>query len=235
MKIIEKTTADAIAEEVSDRIIDLVKKNPHAILGLATGSSPIPTYEKIIAKAQEQKVDFSQVITFNLDEYLNNPDETQSYRYFMATHLFDHINIRKENTHFPSLERLNQYDEDIQKAGGIDLQLLGIGADGHIGFNEPGTPFDSKTHIADLKAQTIQDNARFFKSIKDVPTQAVTMGMATIMQAKSIILIATGANKAKAIQLTASKIDPSCPASMLQRHKNSAIYVDTAAASLLGK
>ncbi|MCI1734164.1 MAG: glucosamine-6-phosphate deaminase [Bacilli bacterium] len=235
MKIIEKTTADAIAEEVSDRIIDLVKKNPHAILGLATGSSPIPTYEKIIAKAQAQKVDFSQVITFNLDEYLNNPDETQSYRYFMATHLFDHINIRKENTHFPSLERLDQYDEDIKKAGGIDLQLLGIGADGHIGFNEPGTPFDSKTHIADLKAQTIQDNARFFKSIKDVPTQAVTMGMATIMQAKSIILIATGANKAKAIQLTASKIDPSCPASLLQRHKNSTIYVDTAAASLLGK
>ena len=144
-------------------------------------------------------------------------------------------NIKKENTHFPSLEGLKTYDEEIKKAGGVDLQLLGIGADGHIGFNEPNTPFDSLTHIADLTEKTIQDNSRFFASIQDVPTQAVTRGRQSIRNAKKIILIATGKNKALAIEKTFGKVNEATPASLLNRHPDATIYCDEEAASLLKK
>lgn len=222
----------AIAEEVSDRIIKLVKEKPDCILGLATGSTPIETYDLVIAKAKKQKLDFSKVTTFNLDEYRNNPDETQSYHHFMRVHLFDALNIKEEQTHFPSEENYLHYDEMIQKAGGIDLQLLGIGRDGHIGFNEPGTSFESETHIVDLTKETIQDNARFFASIRDVPTQAISMGLKTILQAKEIILIATGSNKREAVTQMFVKPDEACPASILLNHKNTTVYGDEAA---LGK
>lgn len=216
----------AIAEEVSDRIIKLVKEKPDCILGLATGSTPIETYDLVIAKAKKQKLDFSKVTTFNLDEYRNNPDETQSYHHFMRVHLFDALNIKEEQTHFPSEENYLHYDEMIQKAGGIDLQLLGIGRDGHIGFNEPGTSFESETHIVDLTKETIQDNARFFASIRDVPTQAISMGLKTILQAKEIILIATGSNKREAVTQMFVKPDEACPASILLNHKNTTVNGD---------
>ncbi len=235
MKLVIINNPDERALEIAKTIIQLVKEKPNAVLGLATGSSPIKTYQKIIELAKEEKVDFSKVTSFNLDEYINNPDFTQSYRYFMDTHLFDFINIRKENTHFPSLEGRKTYDEEIKKAGGVDLQLLGIGADGHIGFNEPGTSFDSLTHIADLAEKTIKDNSRFFASVNDVPTQAVTRGRKSIRQAKKIILIARGKNKAEAIKKTFGKVDEATPASLLNQHNDATIYCDEEAASLLNK
>lgn len=229
MKLIVKNKAE-IAEDVSDRIINLVKEKPNCILGLATGSTPIETYDLVIKKAKEQHVDFSKVVTFNLDEYLNNNDVEQSYKYFMHIHLFDALGIKEEQTHFPSEENYKNYDEMIKKAGGIDLQLLGIGRDGHIGFNEPGTSFESHTQIVDLTKETIQDNSRFFKSIDDVPTQAISMGLDTIMHAKEIILIATGKNKKEALKNMFKKPDEACPASVLNGHTNTFVYCDLEAA-----
>lgn len=235
MKLVVINDLDVRASTIAKERIDLVKAKINAVLGLATGSSPIKTYEKVIERSKEQKVSFANVTSFNLDEYINNPDFSQSYRYFRNSHLFDFIDIKKENTHFPSLEGRKEYDKEIEKAGGIDLQLLGIGADGHIGFNEPGTSFDSLTHIADLTEKTIQDNSRFFASIKDVPTQAVTRGRKSIRNAKKIILIATGKNKAEAIYKTFGKVDEATPASILNNHPDATIYCDEAAASLLNK
>ena len=152
----------------------------------------------------------------------------------MYDNLFKYTDIDLDNTHFPNEKLLDKYDEEIKAAGGVDLQILGIGANGHIAFNEPNTPFDSKTHIVDLTRKTIEDNARFFDSIDDVPTQAITMGLHTIMQAKEIILIATGKNKAEAINaLINEKPSTSCPASILQTHPNVTVYIDDDAASLL--
>ncbi len=233
MNLIVRKNDDEIAKIVASDILHLVKEKPNAVLGLATGSSPVKTYGQIVERAKRENIDFSSVITFNLDEYLNNPDDKKSYRCFMDSHLFDLINIKKENTHFPSLETIHSYDEEIRKDGGIDLQLLGIGADGHIGFNEPGTPFDSLTHVANLTEKTIQDNSRFFSSVKDVPTRAVTRGRKTIRQAKKIILIATGKNKAFAIGKTFEKVDISTPASILNHHSNCTVFCDEEAASLI--
>lgn len=226
-------TKEEVAKEVAGRILTLVKKNLHTILGLATGSTPIETYQEVIKGAKEEKVSFQNVITFNLDEYVNNKDFTQSYRYFMDHNLFDHIDINKANTHFPPEKNSASYDDEILKAGGIDFQILGIGSDGHIAFNEPGTAFDSKTHIADLKEETIKDNSRFFASISDVPTQAVTMGLSTIMKSKEIVLLAFGKNKAKAIATMMKGENINCPASILSSHPDVTIYVDKEAMSLI--
>lgn len=231
MKVIICKDKDEIASLISDKVISLVKEKPNCILGLATGSSPIETYKQIILKAKN--VDFSNVKTFNLDEYCNNKDFSQSYRYFMDTNLFDGINIKKENTHFPNENNPSQYDLDIDSNGGIDLQILGIGANGHIGFNEPNTVFDSITHITKLTDKTIKDNARFFKTIDDVPTSAVSMGIKTIMGSKEIVLIATGKNKAEAISKALKEVDISCPASVLNNHCNVTFYLDEEAASLI--
>lgn len=231
MKVIICKSKEEIASLVSDKVINLVKEKPNCILGLATGSTPIETYKQIISKGK--KIDFSKIKTFNLDEYCNNNDFTQSYRYFMDTNLFDNINIKKENTHFPDENNPSQYDIDIEQSGGIDLQILGIGANGHIGFNEPNTDFDSITHITKLTEKTINDNARFFKTIDDVPTSAVSMGIKTIMSSKEIVLIATGKNKAEAIRKALKEIDISCPASILNNHNNVTFYLDEDAASLL--
>lgn len=233
MKLITKENEYEIAELVSEKFISLIRNKPTAVLGLATGSTPIPCYRKIIERAKKYNIDFSCVTSFNLDEYVGNPDYMQSYRYFMDVNLFDQINIDKSHTYFPDEKHPENYDGDIQFFGGIDLQILGIGANGHIGFNEPNTPFNSKTHIVNLSEKTISDNARFFKSINDVPTKAVTMGLATIMQAKEIILIATGRNKAQAIKRMFEAPNESCPASILNRHSNVTIYCDKEATKLL--
>ena len=230
MKIIIDTKEN-IANMVSDKFINLVKENPNAVLGLATGSTPIDTYKLIIAKAKEGNVSFKNVKTFNLDEYVNYPFYESSYRFFMDDNLFNHLDVNKDNTHFPSEDNYQTYDEEIKKAGGVDLQILGIGANGHIGFNEPNTPFDSLTHITKLDSKTIQDNARFFTSIDEVPTSAITMGLTTIMNSKEVVLIALGANKADAIKALVDNVGPICPASILNGHSNVTIYCDKDAAS----
>ncbi len=231
MKVVICKNKDEIAKLVSNRILDLIKQKPNCVLGLATGSTPIETYKKIIEDGKN--VDFSNVITFNLDEYCGNKDFTQSYRYFMDTNLFNGININKDNTHFPDENNPEQYDKDILSKGGIDLQILGIGANGHIGFNEPYTDFTSITHITKLTEKTIKDNSRFFKCIEDVPTSAVSMGISTIMKSKEIILIATGDNKKDAIKKALEGIDVSCPASALNNHDNVTFYLDLEAAQLI--
>ena len=232
MKIVIDTKEN-IANLVSDKFVNLVKENPHAVLGLATGSTPIDTYKLIIKKAKEQNVSFKNVKTFNLDEYVNYPFYESSYRFFMDDNLFNHLDINKENTNFPSEDNYQDYDNQIAKAGGVDLQILGIGANGHIGFNEPNTPFDSLTHITGLDKKTIQDNARFFLSIDEVPTSAITMGLQTIMNSKEVVLIALGKNKQDAIKALIDNVGSSCPASILNSHPNVTIYCDEDAASLI--
>ena len=234
-------TKEKMNEEIAQLFIDTVKENPNCVLGLATGSSPIGVYKKLIEAYNNGLVSFKDVKSFNLDEYVGlSEDHEQSYRYFMNHNLFDHIDIEKENTHVPSgnienVESIEEYDAQIEAAGGIDLQILGIGSDGHIAFNEPGTSFNSLTHIAELAPSTISDNSRFFESIEQVPTKAVTMGLASIMKAKKIVLIATGANKADAIKgLLLDVITEDLPCSILRNHPDVTIYVDRDAYSKVG-
>ena len=227
---------DKMNAEIAQLFIDTVKENPNCVLGLATGSSPLGVYKNMIEAYKNNEVSFKNVKTFNLDEYVGlDGNHEQSYRYFMNHNLFDHIDIDKENTHVPSgtnLENPEEYDTLIEQAGGIDLQILGIGSDGHIAFNEPGTPFNSLTHVAELAESTIVDNSRFFNSIEEVPTKAVTMGLASIMKAKKIVLIATGENKAQAIQgLLEGLITEKLPCSILRNHPDVIVYLDRAAYS----
>ena len=226
-------TKEKMNEEIAQLFIDTVKENPNCVLGLATGSSPIGVYKKLIEAYNNGLVSFKDVKSFNLDEYVGLDEEhEQSYRYFMNHNLFDHIDILKENTHVPSgnienVENIEEYDAQIETAGGIDLQILGIGSDGHIAFNEPGTSFESLTHIDELAQSTISDNSRFFESIDQVPTKAVTMGLASIMRAKKIVLIATGENKADAVKdLLMGLITEKVTCSILRKHPDVTIYVD---------
>ncbi|MGL5268801.1 MAG: glucosamine-6-phosphate deaminase [Spiroplasma sp.] len=241
MHLVIAKNSDEIADLLSKIIIDLVKQKPNAVLGLATGSSPIATYKLLIKDHQENKTDWSKVITFNLDEYIGyNKTNSNSYHYFMKEQLFSHINIKKENTHIPSgLKDGNQnaltYEKLISKYGPIDLQILGIGSNGHIGFNEPGSDVNSITRVVELSKETIEANKRFFAADKSVvPNQAITMGIATILKAKSIALIATGKNKAVAIKaLVQGEISAKWPCSYLQNHQKVLILIDKEAASLL--
>lgn len=232
-------------EEVSDRaaeiMLDVVKNNPKAVLGLATGSSPIGLYQRMIKDHQENGTSYAEVTTFNLDEYVELEQEhPQSYYTFMHQNLFNHIDIKKENVNLPSVQgedmqaNCDAYNELLSKYK-IDLQLLGIGSNGHLAFNEPGTPFDSVTQVVDLLDSTIQDNARFFDNdMSKVPTQSITMGIKNVMDAKRILLIASGKNKAEAIyQTVKGEVSTDCPASILQRHPDVTIVVDEDAASLL--
>ena len=199
---------------------------PNSVLGLATGSSPIGTYKQLIKWYNKGDVDFSEVTSVNLDEYVGlDGNNNQSYRYFMDTYFFNHINIKKENTYVPngkSEDLAKEGEEDdarLKSFGGIDLQLLGIGLDGHIGFNEPDKCFEKSTHIVNLHSSTIEANSRFFDSIEDVPKQAITMGMVSIMQAKKILLIANGKAKEEILKKAFSgPITPEIPASILQLH-----------------
>ena len=229
-----------IAESAAQGYVNFIQNKPNAVLGLATGSTPEELYAELIRLNQEGKVSFRDVKTFNLDEYCGLPvDHPQSYRYFMQDKLFDHIDIDPQNTYVPdgfrtSDEDLLAYDRAIAEAGGIDLQLLGIGVNGHIAFNEPGTPFDSLTHVVELTEKTRQVNSRFFNSINEVPTHAICMGMRTIMNTQNIILIALGENKAEAVRDTVyGEVTPMCPSSVLQLHPNVTVFVDEEAASLL--
>ena len=214
---------------------------PDCVLGLATGSTPIGTYQQLIARYQEGDLDFSQVRTANLDEYRGlTRDNDQSYYYFMYHNLFKEVNIDMANTNIPdgtnpdSAAEAARYDQVIRDLGGVDLQLLGMGHNGHIGFNEPGDAFDKGTHCVDLQPSTIEANKRFFASIDDVPKQAYTMGIQTIMSARKILLLVSGAEKAEILhKALCGPITPHVPASVLQLHNDVTVVADEAALSKL--
>lgn len=224
-------------------IAEHMRTKKEAILGLATGGTPIGTYEELIRMNKAGEITFKEVQTYNLDEYYpidkSNP---QSYDYFMKENLFNHIDIDSANTHIPngmakdSAEESIAYDQQVRSAGGVDIQLLGIGSNGHIGFNEPSNVFEPATHRVQLDERTIKDNARFFESIEQVPTEAITMGIGTIMSAKTILLLASGNSKATIIkEMLLGKVTPTVQASVLQFHKNVIVVVDESAASELLK
>lgn len=240
MKVIITENYEEMSKKAAEILIDLVKKNPSATLGLATGSSPIGTYQNMIKDHKENGTSYKQVKTVNLDEYVGlTADHDQSYAYFMRTNLFDHIDVDLQNTNLPcgsapstqaECDRYNALLEDYKQ----DVQVLGLGSNGHIGFNEPGTPFDSVTHLVELAESTIKDNSRLFKSIDEVPRQALSMGIKNIMQAKSILMVVSGKNKAEAVKgMVKGEVTPALPASVLQLHPFVTIVCDKDAASLL--
>ncbi len=212
-----------------------------AVLGLATGSTPEGMYRELAQLHRDRKLDFSRVTTFNLDEYRGlAPGHPQSYHYYMHQHFFDHVNLAPENIHLPPGEGADvstlcrEYEEKIAAAGGIDLQVLGIGVNGHIGFNEPDRHLQTHTHLVDLTAETIAANSRFFSTSEEVPRQAITMGMGSIMLARRILLLASGENKAAAIRDTlGGRVTTAVPASFLQLHRRVIVLLDREAAVLL--
>lgn len=226
MNYITVKTYEELSKKAANIIAAQVISKPNCVLGLATGSSPVGAYNMLAKYNEEGAIDFSDVTTVNLDEYAGlDGTNDQSYRYFMNKNLFDNINIKKECTHVPNgcaddlVAEGKAYDELIKSLGGIDLQLLGIGIDGHIGFNEPDEFFTAQTHPVQLDPSTIKANARFFESEADVPTRAITMGMMSIMQAKKVLLVANGAAKKEILEKAFfGPITPLVPASILQLH-----------------
>ena len=226
MKFITVDSYESLSRHAANLIAAQVTVKPNCVLGLATGSSPLGTYAELAKKCDAGDVDFSNVTSVNLDEYVGlDGNNDQSYRYFMDTNLFSKINIDHAKTHVPNgcaddiKKEGERYDALIASLGGIDLQLLGIGLDGHIGFNEPDSCFTKETHEVVLDPSTIEANARFFASKEDVPTKAVTMGMMAIMQAKKVLLIANGKNKKDILEKSLfGPITPEVPASILQLH-----------------
>ena len=240
MRIYQVKDYEEMSRKAANIISAQVIMKPDAVLGLATGSTPIGTYRQLTEWYQKGDLDFSEVRSVNLDEYKGlSADNDQSYAYFMGANLFDHVNIKPENTHIP--DGLNEdiegecrrYDAVISALGGVDLQLLGIGNNGHIGFNEPGESFQTGTHCVKLTENTIAANARFFASMDDVPKFAYTMGVGNIMQARAILLVASGEAKAEAVYNSFfGPVTPRVPASILQFHQNVYLVADEAALSL---
>ncbi|WP_333962397.1 glucosamine-6-phosphate deaminase [Clostridium perfringens] len=241
MRLIVTKNYEEMSKVAAKEMAEDIKRNPEIVLGLATGGTPVGMYKELIRMYNEGELDFSKVTSINLDEYVGlSGDHDQSYRYFMNTNLFDHINIDKNNTFVPNglAENIEKecmaYDARIQDMGGIDLQLLGLGANGHIGFNEPGEALSVGTHLTDLKESTIEANARFFDSIDDVPRKAITMGLGGIMKAKKIMVIASGEGKAEVVKaMMSGKITTEIPATMLQMHRDVVLIVDEDSAKLL--
>ena len=229
-----------LACRAADIFEETVRANPSAVLGLATGASPVNTYKELIARYNAGRLSFAGVTTFNLDEYCDLPqNDKNSYYTFMRKNLFDHIDIDPANTHIPDGNAADpdaecaRYDALIEKIGGVDVQILGIGTDGHIGFNEPGDSFAPGTFKIKLHESTIESNSVYFKN-GDMPRYALTMGIGTIMRAKKIILIATGKAKAGAVKaMIEGEVSPACPASILQTHPDVTVFLDEAAAELL--
>jgi glucosamine-6-phosphate deaminase len=242
MKIHIINQKSELNQQAAQHIINLVASKPHAVLGLATGSSPLGIYDVLIKDFKTKQKTYHHVTTFNLDEYVGIDQlHSQSYYQYMQKNLFAHIDVQKENIHIPMASHIDDQNacdnyNNILSQYDIDLQILGLGSNGHIGFNEPGTPFDSKTHIIKLDAKTRSDNARFFSNLNEVPTHAITMGIENIMAAKKIILIAMGKQKAQAVyDMIYGQITTDLPASVLQQHPNVFLYIDVDAASLLPK
>ena len=228
MEIINANNYEELSKQAADIILTQIKINPFSVLGLATGSTPLGTYKELIKSYNEKLVYFKNIKTVNLDEYVGlSPDNPQSYRYFMNHNLFDFLDIKKENTFVPNgcakniESEAENYDNIIKNLGGIDLQLLGIGLDGHIGFNEPSNCFFKNTHTVNLTPSTIKANSRFFNNEEEVPKQAVTMGIGAIMQAKKVLLLANDKQKEDILHKALyGNITPKVPASILQLHNN---------------
>ncbi len=242
MEVIITKSYEEMGKLAASIIAQQLMRKPNSVLGLATGSTPVSTYDELVCLHKEQGLDFSKAMTFNLDEYLGlPPSHPQSYRYFMDQHLFNHINVAKRNIHVPYghaaesvLEFCEWYEEQIRQAGGIDIQLLGIGADGHIAFNEPGSSLGSRTRLKTLTEQTIKDNARFFDSAHEVPRFAITMGVGTILEARKIILVANGKKKADIVaEFIEGPITSQVTASALQLHRDVLVILDEEAGSKL--
>ena len=239
MQIYRAKDYEDMSKKAANIIASQVVLKPDCVLGLATGSTPIGAYKILVEKYEQGDLDFSQVTTVNLDEYKGLPRENdQSYYYFMHDNLFDHVNVKPENTHLPdgtkedANEECARYEELIRSLGGQDLQLLGLGHNGHIGFNEPDTVFEKTTHCVDLQESTIEANKRFFASADDVPKQAYTMGIGTIMQAKKILVVVSGEDKADTVaKAFFGPVTPEVPASILQFHKDVILVADEAALS----
>lgn len=239
MKIIETKDYADMSRKAANIIAAQMITKPECVLGLATGSSPIGTYDNLVAMYENGDLDFSGVTTVNLDEYKGlTRDNDQSYYYFMHEHLFDRVNIDADRTNVPNgmeadaEKECKRYEEFIKSLGGVDLQLLGLGHNGHIGFNEPAPVFDKETHCVNLTESTIEANKRFFASADDVPRQAYTMGIGTIMRAKKILLVASGEDKAEIVaKAFFGDVTPEVPASILQMHPDVTIVADAAALS----
>lgn len=241
MQIVILPDADQVADYAAHTVVDQIDAKPDSVLGLATGSTPGATYDRLIQLCQAGRVSFRAVRTFNLDEYLGlPPDHPQSYRYFMDRALFRHIDIRPESTHVPDgladdpQQACDAYERDLRAAGGIDLQLLGLGRNGHIGFNEPTSSLASRTRVKTLAPATVRDNARFFDADEFQPELSITMGIGTIMEARAVMLLATGEHKAEAVaRMVEGAVSAACPASVLQFHPRTLVVVDEAAGQSL--
>jgi len=241
VRIIIEPTAEEASRRAAAVVEGLVRSRPNCVLGLATGGSPVALYRELARRHAEEDLDFSRVTTFNLDEYVGlDPSHEQSYRAFMQRELFGHINLRPENAHVPDGRALDfdlycrRYEQMIAEAGGIDLQILGIGRDGHIAFNEPGSSLGSRTRLKTLTPETIRDNARFFGGQEHVPRLAVTMGVGTILESRRCLLLAFGAAKAEAVAATLEgPITAQVTASALQLHRDVVVLLDHEAAEKL--
>lgn len=241
MKIIHAESYDDLSRKAAEIIAAQIKSKPDSVLGLATGSSPVGTYKELVKMYESGELDFSRISSINLDEYVGlDGTSDQSYRFFMNDNLFDHINIDKSNTNVPNGKaedrdaECSRYDALRSEIGPIDMQLLGIGENGHIGFNEPSDEFIYETHVVTLTDSTIMANSRLFADPADVPRYAMTVGMETIMTAKKVLLVANGAKKAQALRDTVSgPVTPRVPASILQQHPDVTIIADAEALSLI--
>jgi len=240
MKIIIVDDYEQLSKTAAELIAEVVEEKPNATLGLATGSTPIGCYKLLSDFCRQKRLSFSRVRAVNLDEYVGlDKKHSQSYAYFMRKQLFDHVDINADNTFIPDgtardLARECARYSQLLGASARDVQVLGLGSNGHIGFNEPNTPFDSVTHIVNLTENTIADNSRLFDDPNEVPRKAITMGISEIMQARKIILLANGQNKAQAVyDMIKGEVTSKCPASILQRHPDCTVVLDKAAASLL--
>ena len=244
MKVVIKKDAEQAGKYAAEIISGIIRKKPAAVIGLATGSTPLVAYGELARMHREDGLDFSRVTTFNLDEYVGvKPDNPASYRYFMEESLFKRVNLKAENTNVPDgmapdiSASCAGYEKKIAGLGGIDIQLLGIGGNGHIAFNEPGSDFESRTRLQKLDGKTIEDNSRFFGNDPElVPKSAVTMGIGTIMEAKKIILVATGSGKADAVRKSLEgPVTKDVPGSALRRHPDVTFVLDEEAAAKIKK
>jgi len=241
MEILIRDSLEAAAEVAASVVKKIINSKENPVLGLATGGTPLRMYHELIRMKKSGELSFQKCTTFNLDEYAGLPREDErSYYYYMMINLFDHLDINRERVHLPDgnakdlREACRKYEQQIKNAGGIDLQVLGIGANGHIGFNEPTGSFASRTWVKILSEQTIQDNSIYFDKLEEVPRHVVTMGIATIMESRHCLLLANGAKKADAIRkMIEGPISASCPASILQMHPRVTVVLDEESAYLL--
>lgn len=238
MRVLIERDYDAMSRRAAEFVAEVIRQKPNCVLGLATGSTPIGLYKELIRLNRDEGLDFSEIVTFNLDEYYGlAPDHEQSYHYFMEEQLFGHLNPRPKQTNVPDGLAKDpeafcaEYEQKIRDAGGIDIQVLGIGGDGHIAFNEPSSSLASRTRLKTLTEETIEDNARFFASLDEVPRFAITMGVATILDARRCLMLASGVNKAKVVHLAIEgPVSSEITASALQTHADTITILDEDAA-----